>query len=146
MTLMEYVEAPSEHDRAIEEIEQSEGVSPASREKALDALAFVESLHQMFKETGMTTTEEPDVNELENLVDALYGELGAAVLFFCEPSYARVPDMLRGIGKNMTQLEEAKVVPTTIAKGFVRLAKRIENTRVNQQQMARLTTKAGDSA
>ncbi len=100
----------------------------------------------MFYDTGMTTKEEPDLNELENLVDALYGELGAAVLFFCEPSFARAPDMLRAIGKNMEKLEEAKVVPTTIAKGFARVAKRIENTRVNQQQMAKLTTQAGDSA
>ncbi len=133
-------------EQAAAEIEESDQPSTEAREKASDALAFVESLHQLFKDNGMTANEEPDVNELENLVDALYGELGAAVLFFCEPTYARVPDMLRGIGKGMGALEDAKVVPPTIVKGFTRLAKRIENTRVNQQQMARLTTQAGDSA
>lgn len=146
MTVMEYTDdTASAHNKAVEDVEMVPGLPEESREKALDALAFVESLHQLFKDNGMTTKEEPDVNELENLVDALYGELGAAVLFFCEPSFTRTPEMLRGIGKNMATLEDAKVVPPTIVKGFSRLAKRIENTRVNQQQMARLTTKAGDS-
>jgi len=94
----------------------------------------------------MTEQEEPDLNELENLIDALHGELGAAVLFLCEPSFARVPDMLRAVGKAMGAMDEANVVPPPIVKGFSRLAKRIENTRVNQQQMARVATQAGDSA
>lgn len=134
------------HEQATLEIDEAEQPSREAREKALDALAFVESLHQLFKDNGMTEQDEPDLNELENLIDALHGELGAAVLFFCEPSFARVPDMLRAVGKSMETLEEAKVVPSPIVKGFVRLAKRIENTRVNQQQMARLATQAGDSA
>lgn len=126
------------HEQAAAEVEQSDGLSLEAKEKACDALAFVEALHQLFKETGMTTSEEPDVNELENLIDALYGELGAAVLFFCEPSFSRVPEMLRATGKKLEELEEAKVVPPTIVKGFSRVAKRIENTRLNQQQLAKL--------
>lgn len=133
------------HEEAVLEIEQADGVSVEAREKACDALAFVESLHQLFKDTGMTAKEEPDVNELENLVDALYGELGAAVLFLCEPSFARVPDMLRVVGTNMEKMEEANVVPSTIVKGFSRVAKRIENTRMNQQQLAKLSVTAIDS-
>ncbi len=133
------------HEKATLEIDEAEQPSREAREKALDALAFVESLHQAFKDTGMTTSTEPDLNELENLIDALHGELGAAVLFLCEPSFARVPDMLRAIGKAMTGMEEASVVPTPVVKGFARLAKRIENTRQNQQQMARVSTTASDS-
>ena len=133
------------HEEAELEIEQAEGVSVEAREKACDALAFVESLHQLFKDTGMTTKEEPDVNELENLVDALYGELGSLVLFLCDPSFARAPDMLRAIGTNLEKLEDANVVPATIVKGFSRAAKRIENTRINQQQLAKLSIKASDS-
>ena len=134
------------HEQATLEIDEAEQPSRDAREKALDALAFVESLHQLFKDNGMTTTEEPDVNELENLVDALNGELGAAVLCLCESSVSRVPDMLRAVSKQMEKLEDAEVVPPTIVKGFSRVAKRIENTRLNQQQMARLATKAGESA
>lgn len=140
----------SEFEKCVETLEGDwprNNTEQEARDKALDALAFVESLHQLFKDTGMTTSEEPDVNELENLIDALYGELGAAVLFLCEPSFSRVPDMLRGIGKNMEKLEDSNnVIPPTIVKGFSRIAKRIENTRQNQQQMAKVTIKASDSA
>lgn len=140
----------SEFEKCVETLEGDwprNNTEQEARDKALDALAFVESLHQLFKDTGMTTSEEPDVNELENLIDALYGELGAAVLFLCEPSFSRVPDMLRSIGKNMEKLEDSNnVVPLTIVKGFSRIAKRIENTRQNQQQMAKVTIKASDSA
>ena len=117
------------------EIEESP-LSDDAREAALDSMAFVQSLHQMFKDNGMTSTDEPDLDELENLIDALHGELGAAVLFLCEPSFARVPDMLRVISKQLAK-QDAEVVgvPPVVFKGFERLAKRIENTRVNMQQM-----------
>lgn len=134
------------HEQIGTEIDEVDNPSREAREKALDALDFIESLHLLFKETGMTSKEEPDVNELENLVDALYGELGAAVLFLCDPSFSRVPDMLRALSQKLEKLEEAKVVPPTVVKGFARVAKRIENTRQNQQQMAQIATKAGDSA
>jgi hypothetical protein len=140
----------SEFEKCVETLEGDwprNNTEQEARDKALDALAFVESLHQLFKDTGMTTSEEPDVNELENLIDALYGELGAAVLFLCEPSFSRVPDMLRSIGKSMEKMEDSNnVVPPTIVKGFSRIAKRIENTRQNQQQMAKVTSKVSDSA
>ena len=106
-----------------------------------EALAFVMALHKMFKETGMTSKDEPDLNELENLIDALHGELAAAVLFLCEPSFARAPDMLRAISKNLSKSED---VPTVVQKGFSRLATRIENTR--KLQMAMTVTKALDEA
>lgn len=133
------------HIETVEGFVTNNGNEEDAKEKALDAMAFVEALHQLFRDTGMTSSDEPDVNELENLIDALYGELGAAVLFLCEPSFARVPDMLRGVGKNMEKLENQNAVPPTIVKGFSRIAKRIENTRQNQQQMARVTTQAGDA-
>lgn len=134
------------YEEVAEEIERADGLPMEAREKATDALAFVESLHQFFRETGMTTSEEPDLNELENLVDALTGELGAAVLFFCDPSFSRVPEMLRGLSNRMVKDDTENVVPPVVKKGFARLAKRIENTRVNSQQMAQMTVKAADSA
>lgn len=106
------------------------------REAALDAIAFVQSLHEMLRDNGMTDKDQPDLDELENLVDAIHGELGAAVLFLCEPSFARVPDMLRVVSKQLDKAGDAASVPPVIVKGFDRLAKRIENTRVNMQQMA----------
>ena len=130
-------------EQAAVEIEEAQVPSTEAREKASEALAFTEALHQLFKDMGMTTKDEPDVNELENLVDALYGELGASVLFMCDPVYARVPDMLRVVGKQLEKM--GADVPPTIVKGFTRLAKRIENTRVHQQKMALLATKAGDA-
>lgn len=121
------------YEDAAAAIEEKTDPSLEAREKALDAISFVESLHQMFKDNGMTTKEEPDVDELENLIDALHGELGAAVLFLCENVFARVPDMLRVIAKQTAKDES---VPPVISKGFERVAKRIENTRVNMQNLA----------
>jgi hypothetical protein len=115
--------------------------STEAMEKALDALAFLDALHNVFKDNGMTTTESSDVNELENLIDALSGELGAAVLFLCENSFARVPDMLRVIG---AKLEKQEDVPPEVAKGFTRLAKRIENAKVNMQSLVQTATDASD--
>jgi len=124
-------------EEAAKQIEEERDPADEAREKALDAIAFVESLHQMFKDNGMTTKEEADVDELENLIDALHGELGAAVLFLCEPVFARVPDMMRVVSKRM---EKESDVPVVIAKGFDRVAKRIENTRVKMQQVVPLTS------
>lgn len=128
------------YDRMIEHIQDS-AMSSEAIDASLDALAFVQALHQMFRDNGMTTKDEPDLAELENLIDALYGELGAAVLFLCEPSFARVPDMLRVISKQLSNHEDGDTVPPVIVKGFERLAKRLENTRVNAQQLARISAR-----
>lgn len=124
------------YEEAAKQIEEERDPSDEAREKALDAISFVESLHQMFKDNGMTTKDEADVDELENLIDALHGELGAAVLFLCEPVFARVPDMMRVVSK---QMEKEQDVPVVIVKGFERVAKRIENTRVKMQQVVPLS-------
>lgn len=106
----------------------------AALEQAADAVAFMGSLHEAFRDNGMTQTEEPDPDELENLIDALHGELGAAVLFLCHPAFSRVPDMLRALD---TEEMEKNEVPVAVIRGFARLAQRIENTRVNMQKLAR---------
>lgn len=124
-------------EEAAQQIEDKNNPSQEAREKALDAISFVESLHQMFKDNGMTTKEDADVDELENLVDALHGELAASVLFLCEPVFARVPDMMRVVAKKTAEDGE---VPVVVSKGFERLAKRIENTRVKMQQVVPLTS------
>lgn len=129
----EYSELRSEIERDLVDRVQESG--PEAQEAALGAMAFVESLHQMFVDNGMSKSDEPDLDELENLIDALHGELGAAVLFLCDPSFARVPDMLRAVSAQLEKDAEG-TVPTVVVKGFARLARRIENTRVNMQQLA----------
>lgn len=121
-----------------------EDITPETIERALDAIAFVQSLHEMFKANGMTQAEEPNVDELENIIDAVNGELGAAVLFLCEPSFARVPDMMRVIAKQIPSMSPD--VPPVIVKGFERVAKRIENTRVNMQALVKVSTDAKQPA
>lgn len=114
-------------------------VTTRARDKGAEAIAFAMALHEMFKSNGMTSKEEPDLDELENLVDALHGELAAAVLFLCENSFARVPDMMRVVSAT---LEKDGTAPVVVAKGYARLAKRIENTRVMMQKLAPASEKS----
>jgi hypothetical protein len=116
-------------DEAIEQLSKIDD-SPVALEMGADALAFVQSLHDMFRDNGMTAKEKPDLNELENLVDALLGELAAACIFLSEPSFSRVPDMLRVISEKLAKSDD---VPVVVSKGYERLAKRIEVTRLNMQ-------------
>jgi len=111
-------------------IESLESSSPSkeSLEFAADAVAFAQALHQMFTDTGMTSSENIDLDELENLVDALSGELAASCIFLSEPSFARVPDMLRVISDKLALTKDSGL-PKVVILGYSRLAKRIELTR-----------------
>lgn len=127
-------------EEAIAKLEDTPG---EAYEMGADALAFVKGIHEVFKELGMTSREEPNLAELENLFDAMHCELAAAALFLCEPSFARVPDMLRAISVGLSNSEH---VPPEVAKGFERLAKRIENTRVKKQAIIGNMTKVLDES
>jgi hypothetical protein len=111
--------------------------SSDSREQAADALAFIQSLHEMFKSNGMTTRDTPDLNELESIIDSLYGELAACCLFLTDPSFARVPDMLRAISDTLNT-SGSDAVPLVVIKGFKQLAVRLENTRVQLQNIVKV--------
>ena len=124
------------NDDAIEQLTKGDSPSQTALEMGADSLAFVQSLHEMFRENGMTSKEQPDLNELENLIDAIHGELAAACIFLSEPSFSRVPDMLRVISK---KLEGSNDVPAVVSRGYERLAKRIEATRVNMQALVNKT-------
>ena len=91
----------------------------------------------------MTSSESPDLGELENLVDALTGELAAACIFLSEPSFSRVPDMLRAVSQNLEKSPDE--VPAVVIRGYSRLAKRIENTRLQMQALIPNTTKVINS-
>lgn len=125
------------NEQAIEELaargrDNEVPLSSDAAEMGADALAFVQALHSMFRDNGMTSKDQPDLNELENLIDALHGELAAACIFLSEPSFSRVPDMLRIVAKQLNKSEE---VPLVVVKGYERLAKRIEATRMNMQTL-----------
>lgn len=115
---------------------EAQNPSDETRESAADALAFIQSLHDMFRSNGMTKNVEPDLNELENLIDALHGELAACCLFLAEPSFARVPDMLRIISAKLDK-EGPEAVPLVVIQGFNRLATRVEKTRVQMQNIVK---------
>lgn len=124
------------YDDVIAQLDKSP--SKEALDIASDALAFVQSLHQTFADNGMTSSAEPDLNELENIIDAIYGELAAACIFLSEPSFARVPDMLRVVSKKLEGSKDE--VPPVVIKGYSRLAKRIENTRLHMQAVVKNTT------
>lgn len=123
---------------------ESSFVTDETAESAVDAMTFVKSLHQVFKDSGMTASEEPNLAEMENLFDSMLGELGAACLFLSAPSFERVPDMLRAIGSQLEKTDREDV-PVVVKKGFERLAKRIENTRVQMQQLVKTSVEASDT-
>lgn len=121
------------YEKYIENVEDS-GLDDDTSNAAADALAFVVTLHDMFKENGVNLPEDPDTSALESVLDGMVGELSAACLFLSEDSFEAVPDMLRGISSKLSTEDTYKFVPTVITKGFSRLANRIEATRVQQEQ------------
>jgi hypothetical protein len=127
----------SKYETYIEELENPETASEDALEAASDCLAFVESLHSVFRDNGYDLSEEPDLSAVESILDGMMGELAAASLFLSEDSFKSVPQMLRKIGEAFSQMPSQEV-PTVIVRGYNRLANRIEATRVQQQQMKEL--------
>lgn len=115
-------------------------LSEETADLALDCMAFVRVLHQVFQENGFVLDEEPDVAKLENLVDALYGELGAAVLFLAADGLKGSEHMLRKIGPSMIESNQKSgdpnmAIPVPLIHGFARLADRVEASRNANNQI-----------
>lgn len=129
----------SKHETYLEEIDElgvAGVVSEEAVEAATDSLAFVESLHTAFCESGYDLGEEPDVSKLEKVIDTMSGELAAASLFLAEDSFSAVPKMLRAIAKAFeSTAKTGEEVPPVIINGYNSLATRIEATRFQQAQM-----------
>ena len=89
----------SKHETYLEELENGDDVSSDALEAAADSLAFVTSLHAVFRDNGYDLPEEPDMASLENILDGMMGELAAASIFLSEDSFVQVPHMLRTIAK-----------------------------------------------
>ncbi|NJL53686.1 hypothetical protein HC928_00065 [bacterium] len=111
----------------LEKLSATTNKSATALELAGDAIAFAQSIHAAFVDNGMTSSTEVNFSELENLFDALNGELAAAALFLSNPILAgRIPDMLRQAANNIAESDTNKVVPLVVQKGFARLAARMD--------------------
>lgn len=130
----------SKYETYLEELEAGDDVSSDALEAASDSLAFVTSLHSVFRDNGYDLPEDPDMSALENILDGMMGELSAACIFLSEDSFMQVPHMLRTIAKAFETTAGSDEVPTVIVNGYNRLADRIQATRVQQQQMKDLVT------
>lgn len=116
------------HIQTLESVDGSEDIV-AAREQACDALAFSQTLWDMYAQHGMVAPgSNVDFAILENLIDALHGELAAMCVFLAENSFEQVPKMLRLIADALDK-DPAKSVPTVIIEGYRRAATRIEATR-----------------
>lgn len=130
--------------------EQAQVVAGARHETgaldaAQDAMAFVHTLHQALADNGANLSEEPDTDEVGTVLDNILGELSAACLFLSEPSFARVPEMLRTIADGIdkenekpwtdTQGDSTPPVPEVVVKGFRNFAARLEATKRQKQSI-----------
>lgn len=126
------------YETLIEELEsqsQGTGLSSEAVEAAADAMSFVAALHGLFVANGVLNEDAAvDVGVLENIIDAQYGELGAAAILLSEASFNGISDVLKATAKTME--DKDNVVPATVRKGFERLAQRIEKTKVYREQAA----------
>lgn len=103
-------------------------------DKANDALAFSQSLWNLFKEQGFIALDDNEVDYalMENIIDGLNGELAAACLFLCEAP--EVPKLMRDISDKLEKQSPDKAVPMVVAKGYKRIAARIENTKIEVEK------------
>lgn len=131
----------STYEEHITGLENAKGVSSDTVETACDAISFVATIHSLYVDQGVLNGEaDVDIEVLENLFDAFYGELAAATLFLSQDSFKGVPELLRGVEKTMDDPDND--VPSSVRKGFGRLAKRIEKARVLQVEMAQVLKEA----
>ncbi len=137
-----------EHISALEALSERTDLTDEQREaleESKESIAFSQALWDLFRDQALHTDDgSPDYNKMENLVDAINGELAAAVLFLCRSDV----DTARALVLTADNLEkmrmetvnEADNVPQVIIEGNRRLAQRIQNTKVilNAQRITRI--------
>jgi len=114
-------------------------------DEATEAMSFVYNLNKALRDHGAGhLPEDPDLDQLGNALDSVFGELAAVSLFLAEDTFKKVPDMLRGIAsgfekEDVSFTDEEGVtgpsVPPVVVNGFRQLAKRIEAARKQQQDV-----------
>ena len=114
-------------------------------EHAQDAITFCQSLWSLFGDQALHDDgPDPDFDKMEHLVDALNGEIAAAVLFLCNNADASsqalniTADSLEKVRSET--VNEADNVPQIVIEGNRRLARRIKNTKVilNAKRVTRM--------
>jgi hypothetical protein len=114
----------------VDDVEYVQEVAEAT-EAACDSLAFTQALWNLFMDQGLVDySDKVDYALMENIIDALNGELAAACLFFSEKTFDKVPDMLRVIADQLEKSGDT-ATPRVVIQGYRRLATRIENTKKN---------------
>jgi hypothetical protein len=121
-------------------------------EAAQDAITFTQSLWDLFRDQALHDDgDNPDYSKMENIVDAINGELAAAVLLLTSLNI----DAEGILNNNAEALEKIRGetvnapdnVPQVVIEGNRRLAKRIKNTRViyNAKRITKLMPKQESS-
>jgi uncharacterized protein (DUF2342 family) len=120
----DYIESLEDLDTAQFSSEQKEAL-----EEAKDALAFVQGINDALGKVGFPVSKVPDLDTLENMLDALTCELSSAVILLC--SIEGVEDRLRSISRELltANKEEGATVDPSIILAYSKLAERIERTR-----------------
>ena len=98
-------------------------------EAAQEALAFGQALWNLFEDQALHTGDKaPDYDMMLNYIDALNGELAAAVLFLVN-NKVDATRALNMAADNLEKMETESVeIPLVVLKGYRRLAKRVKNT------------------
>ena len=138
------------YEDLLEAVETSDSLTSDAREAATEAMAFVLSLHNTFRDNGVDLPVEPDCSSLDRIIDGLSGEVAAAVLFLSEKSFAYAPKSLRKIAESFEELDKpftdpqgysGRSVPFVVVNGFKQLANRIEAAKTQRTQLLAATKK-----
>ncbi len=99
-------------------------------EEAKDALAFAQSLNTALISIGARLPEDPDLDGMENFLDSVVCELGAAVMLLCQ--FAGVEDRLRTIQKELYEANKSEggTVDPQLINAYGKLADRISKSRI----------------
>ena len=125
----------STYENHIDALEASKELPGDTVEVAQGAISFVAALHDMYVANGILNEDSPvDLAVLENLTDAMYGELAAAALYLAQDEFNGSSALLRATSSAMEDPDN--IVPLVVRKGFERLANRIDRTRELQIKLA----------
>lgn len=117
----------------LEDQGQEDGLEmEAALERAQDSLAFTQSLWNLFSELQLHQDgASPDYYKMENIIDSINGELGAAVLFLNSLSIDSEAELLRNaeLLEVFSKTDTSNSIPYVIIEGNRRLAARVKNTK-----------------
>lgn len=110
-------------------------------EAASDAMAFCQSLWNLFKDQGLiTSSEDPDFYTMEKVIDSLYGELAAATLMFSDESFdlsshlEKIISMFENVHGSVKAKNDG-TVPPEVVQGFKAFANRLSNAKIIRLSM-----------